>query len=284
MQEGEALLKDISDTALWVTAYRARETRRDDALFRDLFAERLAGRRGAELAERLLPGHKQEWSFVTRTVLFDQLIRSEVAAGVDAVVCLAAGLDARPYRMDLPDSLRWIEVDLPALLTYKEAVLESDEPRCSVERIALDLTNREERRALFARLAAETERAMVVTEGLVIYLPRTEVAHLAEDLAAHASFRSWAVDVVSPGLMRMMARQSGEQLERAGAPFQFAPEEGPEFYVSHGWKPAEVHSVFKTARRLRRLPFALSVLAMRPEPKKPKPNAIWSGVCLMHRA
>lgn len=284
MQEGEGLLKDISDTALWVAVYRARETLREDALFRDPFAERLAGRRGAELAERLLPGHKHEWSFITRTVLFDQLIRSELAAGVDTVVCLAAGLDARPYRMDLPGSLRWIEVDLPPLLTYKEAVLESAKPRCSVERIGLDLANPDERRALLARLAAETERAMVVTEGLVIYLTRTEVAQLAEDLAAHSSFRSWAVDVVSPRLMRMMARQSGEQLKRAGAPFRFAPEEGPEFYVSHGWNPVEVHSVFKTARRLRRLPFPLNVLAMLPEPKKPKPNAIWSGICLMHRA
>ena len=33
---------------------------------------------------------------------------------------LAAGLDTRPYRMDLPPSLRWIEVDLPDILDYKE--------------------------------------------------------------------------------------------------------------------------------------------------------------------
>jgi len=38
------------------------------------------------------------------------------------VVNLAAGLDARPYRMSLPASLQWIEVDLPEILAYKEKI------------------------------------------------------------------------------------------------------------------------------------------------------------------
>ena len=45
------------------------------------------------------------------------------------VVNLAAGLDTRPYRMDLPSSLLWVEVDLPDLLDYKEGVLKSESPR-----------------------------------------------------------------------------------------------------------------------------------------------------------
>ena len=118
MDAPDAALKNISDTAFWVAAYRARETARADALFRDPLARRLAGPRGAAIADGLAPDHRQEWAFTTRTVLFDTLIDAEVGRGVDIVVNLAAGLDTRPYRMDLPASLLWIEVDLPPLIAY----------------------------------------------------------------------------------------------------------------------------------------------------------------------
>jgi O-methyltransferase involved in polyketide biosynthesis len=40
---------NVSDTARWVAVYRAMETARPDAIFRDPFAERLAGERGLEI-------------------------------------------------------------------------------------------------------------------------------------------------------------------------------------------------------------------------------------------
>jgi len=90
-------LRGISDTALWVATYRARETDRPDALFRDPYARRLAGERGEEI-ERLPSGGRdmQSWSFVTRTVVFDRFVADEVRKGTDLVVNLAAGLDTRP--------------------------------------------------------------------------------------------------------------------------------------------------------------------------------------------
>ena len=55
--------------------------------------------------------------------------------GVDLVVNLAAGLDTRPYRMALPPSLRWVEVDLPDILDYKEEILAGAAPACALERV-----------------------------------------------------------------------------------------------------------------------------------------------------
>jgi len=116
-------LRDISDTARWVAVYRARENERADALFRDPLARRLAGERGEEIARSLKRQDRHEWAFNTRTYVFDELLRDELANGADMVINLAAGLDARPYRLDLPPSLQWIEVDLPPLIAYKEEVL-----------------------------------------------------------------------------------------------------------------------------------------------------------------
>ena len=57
------------------------------------------------------------------------------------VVNLAAGLDACPYRMDLPSSLQWIEVDLPEILAHKEELLRDEKPVCQLKRVRRDLSD-----------------------------------------------------------------------------------------------------------------------------------------------
>src|SRR5258708_40329847 len=106
--EREPLVRDISDTALWVAHYRAQEADRTDARFRDPFARALAGERGAKIAKAQTFADQNAWSFMARTVLVDRFITDGVRSGADLVVNLAAGLDTRPYRMDLPKTLRWV--------------------------------------------------------------------------------------------------------------------------------------------------------------------------------
>lgn len=178
----------ISDTALWVTVYRARESERADAVFRDPYASKLAGDRGMQMAAAMPFAQRHS---VARTWLVDQIIEREIFQGTDTVLNLAAGLDTRPYRMRLPASLRWIEVDLPDTLNYKQEILAAETPNCAVERVSLDLRDRAARRALFQRLGSEAKRVVVLSEGLLIYFADREVAELARDLAAPPTFRLW---------------------------------------------------------------------------------------------
>src|SRR6266403_231277 len=110
-----ALIRNISDTASLAAIYRARETERAEPLFSDPFARRLAGERGEQIARSLVFSEKNTWAWFARTYVFDQFINEQIAAGCDLVVNLAAGLDARPYRIALPASLKWVEVDLPEI-------------------------------------------------------------------------------------------------------------------------------------------------------------------------
>src|ERR1700686_5858721 len=96
----DSLIRDISDTARWVAIYGGRETDHPDAAFRDPFARALAGERGEQIANAI-PGDDVSWSFTARTYLFDKFIAKLTHQGVALVVNLAAGLDARPYRMTL---------------------------------------------------------------------------------------------------------------------------------------------------------------------------------------
>src|SRR3954469_17468733 len=106
--DADDLLPNVSDTALWVAHYRAEESERPDALFRDPYAQRLAGERGRRIAEAMGATSKYtRWTLVIRTVIIDRFISEAVAGGVDTVLNLGAGLDSRPYRMALPAALRW---------------------------------------------------------------------------------------------------------------------------------------------------------------------------------
>lgn len=279
----EPPIQSISDTARWAAAFRALETARPDGLFRDPLAERLAGQRGAEAIRTMPSGKRHAWAWTTRTVLFDRFIAAKLGQGVDAVVNLAAGLDARPYRLDLRKSLRWYEIDLPALLDYKATVLRGEKPHCALERVSLDLSDTSARRELLQHIQDTAKNVLVLTEGLLIYWSPEEVAALARDLAGLPHFQSWITDLASPGVLRMLQKNIGKPLNEAGAPLRFGPAEGVAFFEPFGWRAAEVQSSLKTAAKLKRLPFFLRFMALLPDSKGPPGNRPWSGVCLLER-
>jgi methyltransferase (TIGR00027 family) len=276
-------VRHVSDTALWAAYFRAEETKRRDALFRDPYAEKLEDGKGAEIARTIPEGQSHAWAWVARTYLVDQFLRKEMENGADLVVNCAAGLDARPYRMEMPTSLQWVELDFAEMLAHKEERLKGEKPRCVLERIPVDLANATERRRVFERVAPKGKRAIVLTEGLLIYLSPEEVGSLAKDVASVTSFQRWILDIASPGLLRMMQKSTGKMLEKVGAPFRFGPAEGPGFFEPNGWETMEVQGLLKTAARFGRPPFVLRMLAKLPESKGAQGNRPWSGVCLLRK-
>jgi O-methyltransferase involved in polyketide biosynthesis len=145
--------------------------------------------------------------------------------------------------MKLPPGLRWVEVDLPGVIDYKQEILREQKPVCELQRLRADLSDVSARRELFARLASLGKRALVVTEGLLIYFSAAEVGAFAIDLADAPSFRPWIVDLVSPGLLRIGQKKTMSQLSASGPSFKFGPKEGPDFLIPYGWTPLEVRSL-----------------------------------------
>jgi methyltransferase (TIGR00027 family) len=246
-------IENVSDTARWVAVYRAMETARPDAIFRDPFADRLAGRRGLEILDEMHQGRAYAWPMIVRTAVFDEIILDAVQnRQADLVVNLAAGLDARPWRMPLPPSLHWVDVDLPGILNYKTETLKDEKPVCQYEAVTADLTDAAARRELFSRLGASSSRALVISEGLLVYLAPEQVAALAADLHAQPSFQEWLIDLASPQLLKRMSKTWGKKLAESGAPFRFGPAEGTEFFRPHGWREAQFRSMWEEAQRLDR--------------------------------
>jgi methyltransferase (TIGR00027 family) len=245
------IIDNVSDTARWVAYYRAMETERPDALFRDPWARELAGEQGRRAVDEIAGGRAMAPALIVRTAVLDRQIQETIAREqVDLVLNLAAGLDTRPWRMELPDTLTWVDADLPGILDYKTGRMARERPKCSYQPVAVDLTDAGARGELFARLGQEFSRVLVISEGLVIYLDPAQVADLARALHGQPGFRWWLLDLASPVLLQIIARRRSTALERA--PFKFAPAEGPEFFRSTGWQVASYHSAMEDGRRLRR--------------------------------
>ena len=149
------LISHVSDTARWVAVYRANETDRPDAVFKDPYARRLAGERGEAIVRGMPDGLRMSWPMVVRTAVMDEIIMRCIRQdGVDCVMNLAAGLDARPWRLDLPAELRWIDVDHPVMIDLKLTELANETARCRYEGVRLDLADAQARSGLFDRVGA----------------------------------------------------------------------------------------------------------------------------------
>ena len=145
----DTLIGDVSDTAFWIAHHRSVETQRPDALFRDPLAGVLAGDRGKNIADAMPRSFMTAWAIVMRTCIIDDHIRLAIAEGADAVLNLGAGLDTRPYRMDLPASFTWTEADYPHIIDYKEKTLAQEIPRCQLKRVQCDLANATDRQQVW---------------------------------------------------------------------------------------------------------------------------------------
>src|SRR5579862_6469163 len=148
--EGADQIRHVSDTALMVAACRAVETARVDGLLRDPFAERLAGERGIAILHGITGWQLMCFGIGLRSRFLDDLVMQTIALeNIEAVLSIGAGLDTRPWRLELPPDLRWIEADFAPILSYKAHAMAAEQPKCLLERVAADVTCQEQRAALF---------------------------------------------------------------------------------------------------------------------------------------
>jgi methyltransferase (TIGR00027 family) len=241
-------VNSVADTAFLVAACRARESELPRPLFRDPLARKLAGQYHRPLH---IGGVSVDlgWFVVIRTVIIDDLIKQAIAQGADTVLNLGAGLDTRPYRLLLPKTLRWVEVDFPAVIDVKNQQLAEEPPNCRLERFAFDLTHRAQRRKLVNDVSRDADKLLVITEGVIPYMSEADVADLAEDLRSLEKPCDWIVDCLPSQLL--LHDRAPESL------FKFRPSDWFGFFNALGWRVKETSYLTETAKRLGR-PFPLS--------------------------
>lgn len=248
----DATIGNVSDTAFWVAYFRAKENENSKPLFRDRFAQMLIGTRGKALAEAMPQiSRYTEWTVLARTVIIDRFIERAVNDGVDAIINLGAGLDARPYRMHLPQDLHWIEVDYPNIIEHKNTALKFETPTCKLTRIALDLADAQKRSEFLNSVAADAKNILILTEGVIPYLSQEEVAALAQDLCAQKRFSYWVTEYIHKNVYRFL-KQAARQGGLKNSPFQFFPQDWYAFFERAGWIEKETRYIGEIAEEFQR--------------------------------
>lgn len=155
----------IDDDAFRLAALIAEESGRADPLVVDPYASHLAGTRGARmLTEQPVPG--QADAIALSTAVVDEVVCDTVMRQrLHTVVHVGAGLDTRPFRLQLPSDLRWIELDRNTVLLYKGLRLAHLTPGCRVERVAADVSAPTALGAALRRACVGVARGLLITEN-----------------------------------------------------------------------------------------------------------------------
>jgi methyltransferase (TIGR00027 family) len=178
------IVSGVGITALGVAAARAVESSRPDRLIDDPYAAAFV--RAAALPIPIPLRWPEDWTAVSgqesilvhgsnytglRSRYFDDYLMAACSGGIRQVVVLAAGLDARAFRLDWPAGVRLFELDQPKVLEFKDAVLREGgaRARCDREVVPIDLRD-DWPAALLACGFDPTRPTAWLAEGLLPYL------------------------------------------------------------------------------------------------------------------
>ena len=166
-----------------------------------------------------------------RTKWFDEFFIAAGSAGITQVVILAAGLDARAWRLPWLSDTVIFEVDQPKVLAFKAETLASSGAQPAVRDVPVAVDLRDDwPHALTAAGFDHTEPTAWSLEGLLPYLPADSQDRLFEQIALYSARGSRvAVEAFSPAFFQPdnLARYQ-ERMTRMGATAAAVGEQVPD--------------------------------------------------------
>lgn len=270
MSPSSGEITHVSDTALMVAACRALESECADGFVHDPFAARLSGERGMAMLRAMPHPEMMRFGIGVRTHFLDELLLEALASHpIATVLSVGCGLDTRPWRLELPPELRWIEVDFTDMLDYKDSFLSSEQPRCRRERISADLNDAAQRRAMLS--AASNGPALMITEGLLMYLPAATVDALAAEACPENGVEHWISDITTTAFAKAINMDTNRSVRHVQASDFLQGEQILDRLRDRGWLSAARRSYMSdmgfAVERIQRL------MGNRPQPPGPPPVA-----------
>jgi methyltransferase (TIGR00027 family) len=194
------LASGVGATATMVAAARAQATNDPKPLINDPFARPLVEAVGIDLLTRMVRGEvtladlddeqtrgvrRMKDNMAARTKFFDEFFLDATAAGIRQAVILAAGLDARAYRLPWPAGTVVYEIDQPEVIAFKTTTLAGlgAEPTADRRTVAIDL--RQDWPAALREAGFDPDRPTAwIAEGLLGYLPPDAQDRLLDNITA----------------------------------------------------------------------------------------------------
>lgn len=234
------ITESVGSTALGVAAARAAETAGDRPLIRDPFAQLFVNAAGRgmwslftdpALQAQLIERHPELRSrmqvmvdfMAVRTAFFDEFFLDAAKSGVRQIVILAAGLDARAWRLPWPDGTTVYELDQASVLDFKSATLRQQDARPTSKQVSVPVDLRQDWPTALQDAGFDSSQPTAWSaEGLVRYLPAWAQDLLFERIDAQSAANSWlavnapARNFLHPDLLARQ-REQGQRFQAAAA-------------------------------------------------------------------
>lgn len=234
----------VLKTALWLAGARALESRRARPLVSDVYAEKLLGAEGLKAALQLERAHPAPRAVIRRVRLIDELVTRYVKdRRIEVVIMAGTGLDARPYRLDLPASLTWIEMDYPLVSDWKNERLRDIRPRCNVTRVGVDLIRPGSLAAAMGDCCIG-KRTLILVENLFQYFSTRDAQLFLRDTKCFEPGTVAIADIPNSAYAASkLGRAMSVELENRDVAGRTAIDDIPSFMTPLGFRVLETHHV-----------------------------------------
>jgi methyltransferase (TIGR00027 family) len=199
-QDSWDLASSVGATATMVAAARALASEDSNAIINDPFAAPLVRAVGLDFFRRLVDGEvglpdmadggerdlqMETDSIAVRTRFFDDFFLNAARDGVHQAVILAAGLDARAYRLAWPPTSVVYEVDQPRVVEFKTSAMSNLGATPTAERRTVSIDLRDDWPAALRQAGFDvTQPTSWTAEGLLMYLPPEAQDRLFDNITA----------------------------------------------------------------------------------------------------
>lgn len=202
-QDSWDLASSVGATATMVAAARALASGADNPIINDPFAAPLVRAVGLDFFRRLVDGEITESegddapeaggkhlaletdSIAVRTRFFDDFFLNAARDGIRQSVILAAGLDARAYRLSWPPGGVVYEVDQPKVVEFKTTTMAGLAAAPTADRRTVSVDLRDDWPAALRGSGFDvTQPTSWSAEGLLMYLPPDAQDRLFDNITA----------------------------------------------------------------------------------------------------
>lgn len=235
----------VQHTSYLAAAARAEESESTRPRLKDPYAADMVESHpeGRAMRRSLLSAGVDE--VVERTVAIDHMIQAAAKQGEQVTVLnLGAGLCTRPQRLNLSNCREYLECDDPALLAAKEEMLPAADASVDLRRVGLDVRDPAAVTALLNEVSVGGGETVIISEGVLVYLPLSQLRELASQLARIGGPTTWLTDVVSePSALAMQ-----ELADKANAGVSLFGLSDLTPFEDQGWNVSDYRPMLASAR------------------------------------
>ena len=233
----------IARTAWYCCGARAQDARSPRPVCADTLAERFMDAEAQAVFQRFLGLKEANVSNAMRHRLIDDALRDRLRQRADQrVLLLGAGFDTRPFRLT---GGRWLELDQPALLAFKERKLPASQAPNPLQRIPIDFATE----LLADKLApwAGEPDVVVVMEGVSMYLQPAQWEETARTLRLLLPGHLLLCDLIDATFIRRYSRKLRQAIRELGGDFAPALDDPAAMVTALGYRQRAAWSIVGSA-------------------------------------